>query len=194
MTTFIYLLSSTQIPASVEFGTPAIQAVRFAVSPDNVSFWIGNTNFPAADNAQTDLNANANALLTDAQTRGGAQPFALVNGLTVGNSKVATIVGYPNNPWCPTGVQVVLIGVSGFTSPPTVSLGVVSPNYVDIFPATPLTGFSTLGNIVNLALYTTLATAGNAARSTVDVFARVSVAAVATQYLLLIKPQGGLFV
>lgn len=171
-----------------------MQAVRFAASPDNISFWVGYANFPAADDAQTDLNANANSLLVEAQTHGGAQPFALVNGLVVGNSKVATIVGYQNNPWCPTGVQVVLIGVSGFTSPPTVSLGVVSPNYADVFSATPLTGFSSLGNIVNLALYTTLATAGIAARSTVDVFARVSVAAIATQYLLLIKPIGGLFV
>lgn len=183
MATSIYLLQT------MNMGT--VQAVRYAATADNAAFWIGSTTFPSADDAQTDLNSNADSLLATAQSNNPQAPFALIDGTKTGNTKIATVTGYPFNPYCPTGVQAVCIDVSGFTSAPTLSIGVNSPNYSDILVATPLTGMNAIRKMVNLPLYTS--SVGSAAGGTVDVFARVTIAAVATRYLVLVKPIGSLF-
>ncbi len=106
-------------------------------------------------------------------------PFGLrdVDGKTTGPLTLFTT--NEEGPFVPTQLIAGVIGIAGFTSVPTMSLGTNSPNFNNIIAATPLTGLNALGKYAVLAI-----ASGTAVPSLTLIQFNITVAAVATTYQL----------
>lgn len=86
----------------------------------------------------------------------------------------------------------MLRGVSGFTSVPTLSIG-TNVNADNILPARALTGCDVTGEYIRIELGTSVTTGvwrGMSASDSVTLKAKVTVAAVATQYEIEVQVVG----
>ena len=179
MATSIYLVSTKQIPANPIVGTPASQLVKYLATSDNTNFYYGYASFPAGDDAQTDLNANADSLLADAQAKGQLLPAQLVNCLATGATKVATLPGTTINPYLPQKLQILLAQGFHITTGPTLSIGTNSPNYNDLLAATSLATWTAQNRLLNIDLANVVGV-GVAYAANTDVFVNVTIAAIVT--------------
>jgi hypothetical protein len=89
-------------------------------------------------------------------------------------------------PFMPMFFIVMLRGVAGFTSVPTVSFGTNATAYDNIIPATALAALDVVGEYFRVPIGTVVGTGGvfrgMAPLASVAVKAKVTVAAVASQY------------
>ena len=95
-------------------------------------------------------------------------------------------------PFMPMFIIVMLRQVSGFTSVPTISIG-TNETANNILPATAMAGLDTQGEYARLPLGTALANGvfrGMSASDSVTLKAKVTVAAVATQYEIEVQVVG----
>lgn len=120
---------------------------------------------------QTQQNT-ATALLA---AHNGAVPIGQID-LTTTGVKLATYINTGGKIGLARGYWFGIANApQSITTPATVSLGVVGPNYTDIAAATPLTGFAQ-GNVI----YVPLTTKRNAITQPVAIFLNVTVAAIST--------------
>lgn len=111
--------------------------------------------------------------------------IANVNGKNVANIVVGRVPSGAAR-FYPTAVMVELTAVAGFVAVPTLSLGITSPNFTDLIPATALTGVNTANQFARvLVTGVHLSIPGDT-----DVVCRISVGANATTYTLRIAVEG----
>ena len=112
-----------------------------------------------------------------------------VDGLAVANTKIGTTENKGRR-FYPTAGFFALSSVTGtLTVAATASIGVTAAAYADVVAASPVTGLAAANNLFRIALLTT----GPSIAPNVDVYCRVSVAAVGvglTVYDLIVGLEG----
>ena len=110
------------------------------------------------------------------------------------NTGVCDLFDTDPTPFMPLFLIVMLRGVSGFTSVPTISIGTNATDYNNILPATALTGLDSVGEYFRVPVGTAVGTGGvfrgMSPVSSVSLKAKVTVAAVATVYDIEVQVVG----
>lgn len=156
----------------------AIGSLASISNPDNTleHIYINNNNSLTSQQI-----ASAQAVIA---AHNGAIPLGQVDVTTTGAKLIAFInpgnrIGLPRGYWFG-----IASAPQAITTPATVSLGVIGPNYTDIAAATPLTGF-----VQDNVIYVPLTTKRNVIKNPVAVFLNVTVAAVSTGVVVAaVKP------
>ena len=143
------------------------------------------TGVPLAADAETYLAANYTEAAAFAAGNANFSP-ADTAALSIGRAdatttglKVVGVVGKPGFIFLPEFYRIGVIDSAGVTKVPTASLGTNSPTYNDLQPATALTGWAA-PNMQNFFLSTKM----NAVLAVTPIFINITVAAVATRYVL----------
>lgn len=107
-------------------------------------------------------------------------PMGHVSCLATG-PKLIGVVGDPAQRWFPERYRIIVVQASGVTTSPTVSLGTNEPLYNNIAAATALgsIGLSSTADMRNVAVTLTRVISNRVA-----VYANVTIAAVATQFVI----------
>ena len=108
------------------------------------------------------------------------------NAINAKQTGVYDLLDTDPTPFMPLFLIVMLRGVAGFTSAPTISIGTNATDYNNILPATALTGLDAEGEYFRVPVGTAVGTAGvfrgMAPVSSVALKAKIPVAAAATVY------------
>lgn len=143
--------------------------------PDNPSDLVPDAIIQYASSATSQQRTQGNAIKAASD---GTMPLGLVSCLTIG-PKVIGIVGRNGSAFLPQFWRLFIRLAQGVTQVPTISMGTNGPNYDNLLAATALTNWS-VGQIQN----TFLSGRQNAVLAPTPIYINVTVAAVATQYVI----------